>query len=163
MSPGLRRQLRTAVALVVFALAAYLGFGQLAPDDGPSGSSSDTSSETSSGSSSSQDAAAPSTDAATGLPWVSEAALPVEARETLALIDEGGPFPYPGRDGATFENREGLLPPAPRGRYAEYTVPTPGEDDRGPRRIVVGDGDGPDPEYFWTDDHYGSFARILRD
>ncbi|MXG90814.1 ribonuclease domain-containing protein [Nocardioides flavescens] len=157
MSPALRRQLRTAAAVVVFALAAYLGFGQLAPDSGPGGSTD------SSSSSSSSSLDAPSTDAATGLRWISEADLPVEARETLELIDAGGPFPYPGRDGATFENREGLLPPAPRGHYAEYTVPTPGEDDRGPRRIVVGDGDGPDPEWFWTDDHYDSFARILRE
>jgi ribonuclease T1 len=37
-------------------------------------------------------------------------------------------------------------------------VETPGEDDRGARRIVTG-GEG---EYYWTDDHYESFERISR-
>jgi ribonuclease T1 len=158
VSPALRRQLRVVLALVVFALAAYLGFGQLTPDPGPDGAGTSTSQ-----SQGSRGSEAPGFDDSTGLPWIAESALPREARETLALIDAGGPFPYPGRDGATFENREGLLPPAPRGSYQEYTVPTPGEDDRGPRRIVVGDGDGPAPDFFWTDDHYGSFSRVLRD
>ena len=98
------------------------------------------------------------TDPESGLPWVPEEELPVEARETLRLIDRGGPFPYPDRDGATFRNSEGLLPEHQRGYYAEYTVPTPGSDDRGARRIVVGDGD----ERYWTADHYASFERILR-
>ena len=35
------------------------------------------------------------------------------------------------RDGVTFENREDLLPDHPVGYYKEYTVPTPGSDDRG--------------------------------
>jgi ribonuclease T1 len=38
-----------------------------------------------------------------------------------------------------FENRERILPVEDRGSYHEYTVPTPGEDDRGARRIVMGD------------------------
>ena len=45
------------------------------------------------------------------------------------------------------------------GYYREYTVATPGVDDRGARRIVAGD-DG--EELYWTDDHYGSFALIRR-
>ena len=94
----------------------------------------------------------------TGLGSIAEADLPPEARRTLALIDAGGPFPYPGKDGDTFRNYEGRLPAQPRGYYAEYTVPTPGEDDRGPRRIVVGKvGD-----FYWTADHYETFARIVR-
>ncbi|GAA1437571.1 ribonuclease domain-containing protein [Microlunatus lacustris] len=98
------------------------------------------------------------TDPESGLPLVALASLPREARQTVALIDRGGPFPY-DRDGATFGNRERLLPPRPGGYYREYTVPTPGEDDRGARRIVTGDDDR---QLFWTADHYASFARVQR-
>jgi ribonuclease T1 len=90
------------------------------------------------------------------LPPILVADLPREAVETLALIFEGGPFPYP-QDGSTFENREGLLPEQARGYYQEFTVPTPGEDDRGPRRIVV----GREGESFYTDDHYASFTEVV--
>ncbi|WP_343030088.1 ribonuclease domain-containing protein [Propionivibrio limicola] len=64
--------------------------------------------------------------------------LPTEARDTLYLIRQGGPFPYPHKDGSIFGNFERHLPPQPRGYYREYTVPTPGRRDRGPRRIVAG-------------------------
>jgi len=84
------------------------------------------------------------------------AELAPEARETLALIRAGGPFPY-ARDGAVFGNREWLLPKRARGYYYEYTVKTPGARDRGPRRIVAGQGG----ELFYTDDHYRSFRRII--
>jgi ribonuclease T1 len=97
------------------------------------------------------------TTAATGLPVVEFADLPPEARETIELIDAGGPFPY-AKDGATFGNREGLLPEERRGFYREYTVPTPGESDRGARRIVT----GADDVFYYTDDHYQSFRRIRR-
>ena len=73
------------------------------------------------------------------------------------LIDAGGPYRY-DRDGVVFENRERILPAQERGYYREYTVPTPGEDDRGARRIVTG-GEG---QYYWTEDHYASFERIDR-
>ncbi|MDN5745118.1 MAG: ribonuclease N1 [Nocardioidaceae bacterium] len=86
------------------------------------------------------------------------AELPPEAARTVALIDKGGPFPYPGKDGSTFGNFEGLLPQHRRGYYAEYTVPTPGVSHRGARRIIAGDGG----ELYWTQDHYESFARIRR-
>lgn len=87
--------------------------------------------------------------------------LPVEARETLALIKAGGPFPY-SRDGSVFGNREGLLPKRSRGYYREYTVKTPGAKDRGARRIVAGGcGEYACIEYFYTDDHYRSFRRII--
>lgn len=98
------------------------------------------------------------TDPASGLRWIDAAELPAEARTTLQLIDKGGPFPY-DKDGATFGNFEGVLPQKPRGYYKEYTVKTPGEGDRGARRIVTGDND---KEFFWTADHYASFARIRR-
>lgn len=57
--------------------------------------------------------------------WVSIADLPREARQTLVLIKNGGPFPY-SRDGITFGNFEKQLPAQPRGYYHEYTVKTPG-------------------------------------
>ncbi len=98
------------------------------------------------------------TDPESGLPLVALASLPREAQQTVRLVDRGGPFPY-DRDGVTFGNRERLLPTEPSGYYREYTVPTPGEDDRGARRIVAGD-DG--RKLYWTDDHYASFSRVRR-
>lgn len=86
---------------------------------------------------------------------IAETKLPPEARETLHLIRQGGPFPY-SRDGVVFSNREHQLPPQPRGYYHEYTVKTPGARTRGPRRIVC----GPLPECYYTGDHYRTFARI---
>jgi ribonuclease T1 len=97
-------------------------------------------------------------DPTSGLPWVEVAALPPEARRTLQLIDAGGPFPFPGKDGSMFGNFEGLLPKEAQGYYAEYTVPTPGSPDRGARRIIAGDGG----EYYWTADHYAHFERVRR-
>ena len=82
--------------------------------------------------------------------------LPLEARQTLALIKQGGPFPH-ARDGIVFGNREGRLPARSRGYYHEYTVPTPGARDRGARRIIAGGRGG---EYWYTADHYNSFMRI---
>lgn len=91
-----------------------------------------------------------------GLPVVYVDQLPREARTTLRLIEQGGPFPY-SKDGTVFQNREGILPSRPRGYYHEYTVITPGENDRGARRIVTGERG----ELYYTDDHYDSFSRIM--
>ncbi len=96
-------------------------------------------------------------DPASGLRWVDVDDLPAEAADTLELIDDGGPYPY-DRDGVVFGNFEGILPDHQRGYYHEYTVPTPGEDDRGARRIVTGDAD----ELYYPGDHYESFERIAR-
>jgi ribonuclease T1 len=85
--------------------------------------------------------------------------LPPEARETLRLIDSGGPFPY-RRDGIVFQNRERRLPEQAKGYYREYTVPTPGSKDRGARRIVTGG--KPATVFYYTADHYKSFRRIQR-
>jgi len=82
--------------------------------------------------------------------------LPREAHKTLSLIKKDGPFPY-HRDGATFGNFERRLPQKERGYYKEYTVPTPGARDRGARRIVA----GRKGEFYFTDDHYQTFRRIL--
>jgi ribonuclease T1 len=71
------------------------------------------------------------------LPEIGIAQLPPQARETLQLIKQGGPFPF-ARDSTVFGNRERLLPPREHGYYREYTVKTPGARDRGARRIVAG-------------------------
>ncbi len=86
---------------------------------------------------------------------VAAAELPPEARDTLRLIKQGGPFPYE-RDGAVFSNFERKLPKKPRGYYHEYTVRTPGARNRGARRIISGEVS----EYYYTADHYQSFKRI---
>jgi guanyl-specific ribonuclease Sa len=103
-------------------------------------------------------ASAPSAPAATAtaadaLP----AFLPPEARQTLRLIAQGGPFPH-RQDGSVFGNREGRLPRQSQGYYREYTVDTPGLSHRGARRIVTGG--QPPREYYYTDDHYESFRRF---
>jgi ribonuclease T1 len=125
------------VAMLVITLAAsLLGCG-------PSGSAS---------------SGEPSKDPDSGLTFVAVDDLPKEARQTLALIDKGGPYPY-SRDGVTFGNFEKILPKQDRGYYREYTVKTPGEKDRGARRIVTGKGG----ERYYTDDHYKSFRRVAAD
>lgn len=102
-------------------------------------------------------ARSPAASAPGGPATVQAADLPPEARETLRLIDDGGPFPY-RKDGSTFGNFERLLPERERGYYREYTVPTPGERDRGARRIVT----GREGEVYYTDDHYETFRVVLR-
>ena len=92
---------------------------------------------------------------ATPVPFIAISELPAEARETLQLIERGGPFPYP-RDGVVFGNYEHILPQQPRGHYREYTVKTPGVRHRGARRIVC----AIVPECYYTSDHYRTFRRI---
>jgi ribonuclease T1 len=91
-----------------------------------------------------------------GLATIALAKLPPEARETIRLIQRGGPFPY-RQDGVTFQNREGRLPKRPSGYYKEYTVITPGSPDRGARRVISGEGG----ELYYTDDHYDTFKRVM--
>lgn len=86
--------------------------------------------------------------------------LPAEARQTLQLIKQGGPFPYPRKDGSIFGNYEKRLPLRARGHYREYTVPTPGARNRGARRIVAASPTESSGEYYYTDNHYRSFRRI---
>jgi ribonuclease T1 len=85
--------------------------------------------------------------------------LPREGQQSLRLIRAGGPFPY-SKDGSAFGNRERLLPARGSGGYREYTVPTPGEADRGARRIVCAALTPPDRLCYYTADHYASFRRI---
>jgi ribonuclease T1 len=87
---------------------------------------------------------------------INAADLPKEAQDTLKLIKQGGPFPYP-KDGTVFGNREGILLKQPRGYYREYTIKTPGVQHRGSRRIIGGSGG----EFYYTDDHYRTFKLIM--
>lgn len=96
-------------------------------------------------------------DSDDGLAVIAEAALPQQARDTLRLIDSGGPFPYQ-QDGAVYENRNRQLPKHKTGWYHEYTVKTPGSRDRGARRLVCGQ----DKTCYYTADHYATFARVNR-
>ena len=89
------------------------------------------------------------------LPTITVQQLPPEAKQTLKLIQQGGPFPY-DKDGTVFGNREKRLPLNPIGYYHEYTVPTPGARDRGARRIITGE----KREIYYTQDHYRSFYRV---
>jgi len=94
-----------------------------------------------------------------GLGTVAVGDLPAEARQTLALIREGGPYPYE-KDGTVFGNYERKLPRQRRGYYTEYTVKTPQVRSRGARRIIAGGPDGRPTEFYYTDDHYQTFRRI---
>lgn len=95
--------------------------------------------------------------APSGLPWC--ASIPGEASDTIALIHDGGPFPYPDNDDKRFGNYERLLPDEPSGYYREYTVDTPGLGHRGARRVITG-GTSPIDVYYYTNDHYQSFCQI---
>ncbi|MFJ5957678.1 ribonuclease domain-containing protein [Paenarthrobacter sp. NPDC092416] len=145
------------VIAVVVLVAAMVGGTSLT---GPA-SVSTTTSEPGFGSSAASAQPGQATPAAavqnpSGLPEINASQLPQEARQTLALIAKGGPYPY-DRDGVNFGNFEGLLPKKSGGYYREYTVTTPGESDRGARRIIV----GRDSAKFYTADHYDSFKFIV--
>jgi len=88
------------------------------------------------------------------------AELPKQGVETYALIHQGGPFASE-KDGATFGNRERILPAKKRGYYLEYTVPTPGLSHRGVKRIVCGGARTTPDVCYYTADHYASFRRIV--
>jgi ribonuclease T1 len=91
---------------------------------------------------------------------IARSALPAEGRAVMDLIAAGGPFPY-RRDGIFFRNFEKQLPVRARGYYREYTVPTPGVQQRGARRIVCGGREARKPDAcYYTADHYRSFRKI---
>ena len=151
----------TRLALVLLAAVLVLGAWWWAGQD--SGGQLDH--QATRGSTSSSRPAAPAPSArpgeageASGLPAIQVGELPAPARQTLELIAAGGPYPY-SRDGVVFQNRERLLPRKASGYYHEYTVPTPGEDDRGAWRIITGKAG----ERYWTPDHYASFHVIVGD
>ena len=127
-------------------------------------------------------------DANESLQTIYIANLPVEAKNTLSLIKQGGPFPYP-RDGIVFGNRERQLPAQSRGCTSD-TLLTKSADCG--RRCEAGapalKGSAPPcrvryreytvktpgvhsrgarrivcgvvPDCYYTDDHYQSFKRI---
>jgi ribonuclease T1 len=92
---------------------------------------------------------------ATGLPVRALSQLPPQAAQVWQLIQHGGPFQY-RQDGVVFGNRQGRLPRRQPGFYREYTVPTPEEYDRGPRRLITGGA----AELYYTGDHYVSFVAV---
>lgn len=94
--------------------------------------------------------------ATASFPSIAAASLPLEGQATLQLIKKGGPYPY-RKDGSIFGNRERNLPRQARGYYKEYTVKTPGAQNRGARRIVAGEVG----EYYYSSDHYNTFQRIV--
>ncbi|HEY8059500.1 MAG TPA: ribonuclease domain-containing protein [Acidimicrobiales bacterium] len=146
----MNRRTRSRVVAVLLAgtLVLTLVGGLLSATGNQTGPGDDSSTQTT--------VSAPPVTQASDLPPIGLEELPVEAVETLQLVAQGGPFPYE-RDGATFQNREGLLPEQPEGYYKEYTVPTPGESDRGARRLIVGEGN----EVYYTADHYESFQELV--
>ncbi|NWL32291.1 ribonuclease domain-containing protein [Paenarthrobacter nitroguajacolicus] len=144
------------VIAVVVLVVAMVGGGSLtapttAPPSGVPTAGQSTTPASGTATSAASAVANPST-----LPTINASQLPKEARQTLALIAKGGPYPY-DRDGVNFGNFEGLLPKKSGGFYKEYTVPTPGESDRGARRIIV----GKDSAKYYTPDHYESFTFIV--
>ena len=82
---------------------------------------------------------------------------------TLGWISTGK-FTY-SQDDQTFGNFEGYLPSAAKGSYREYTVLTPGEGDRGARRLITsGATNRKSVVYtamYYTDDHYDSFWLVV--
>jgi ribonuclease T1 len=126
-----RRARRPLVALVALLLALAVGYAVQALNDDSSST--------------------PSHSKAVAL-----SALPPQVATTLDRIRSGGPFPYPRNDGVVFHNNERHLPAEPDGYYREYTVPTPGSPDRGPRRLIA----GRDGRFWYTADHYESFELV---
>jgi guanyl-specific ribonuclease Sa len=147
------RSLKPLLVLAVLAIAAIV-WNRHAPAPAPVPAPTAEPAPRSTGTA--RPAPAPSTEATAARTASSAlpAFLPPEARDTLALIARGGPFPH-RQDGTVFGNREGRLPPQPRGYYHEYTVDTPGLDYRGARRIITGG--HPPMVYYYTDDHYRTF------
>ena len=94
-----------------------------------------------------------------GMPTMAATELPKQGQETYQKIQQGGPFPHE-KDGTVFGNRERILPNEKRGYYREYTVKTPGSQNRGARRIVCGGKPTTPDACYYTADHYSSFKRI---
>ena len=106
-----------------------------------------------------------------------DAARTEAAKELLAKIAACKELPF-AEDHTVFGNREGRLPPRPRGYYLEYSFPVPGRKigdapaevligtvtlvsgvtttARGPERLVIGGG----REIYYTPDHYLSFVQL---
>ncbi|MCW2529899.1 MAG: hypothetical protein JWM76_4759 [Pseudonocardiales bacterium] len=147
--PAPRRTRRPLVALIALLLILGIGYAVQATRDG--GGTSQPSTSQSPGPTS----PAPSANVSTTNGAVALSTLPAQARTTVGLIKSKGPFPY-SQDGVVFRNAEGHLPKKATSYYHEYTVVTPGESDRGARRIITGSSG----EFYYTADHYDSFVRV---
>ena len=147
---SVRRARRPLVALVALVVALIVGYAVR-------GTGSDGDSPDRSPASASASASAGASTATAG--EVALSTLPPQVATTVRLIRSDGPFPYPRNDGVVFHNNEHVLPRQADGYYREYTVPTPGSDDRGARRLITGRAG----EYFYTDDHYETFRRVAVD
>lgn len=92
--------------------------------------------------------------------------------ELIAKIHNGEPLPY-SHDGIVFTNKEGVLPPAAKGYYHEYTLVigdgansvvigdttypvAPALSARGAERIIIGGGQ----LIYYTPDHYRHFIQL---
>jgi guanyl-specific ribonuclease Sa len=82
--------------------------------------------------------------------------LPQEVRDVWVKIKSGFVFSHP-KDGSIYRNRERLLPEREFGYYREYAVPTPTINNRGARRLVVGN----NVELYYTEDHYQTFVKVI--
>jgi guanyl-specific ribonuclease Sa len=113
----------------------------------------------------------------TGFDPALDAERTVAANELLAKIAACVELPF-AEDHTVFGNREGRLPPRPRGYYLEYSFPVPGRgigavpvevsvgtvslvsgiitSPRGPERLVIGGGS----EIYYTPDHYLHFVEL---
>lgn len=140
---SVRRARRPLLALVALVVALIVGYAVQGSGSGGN-----------SHSSASASASAPATAGEVAL-----STLPTQVAATVRLIRSDGPFPYPRNDGVVFHNNEHVLPRQADGYYHEYTVPTPGSDDRGARRLITGRAG----EFFYTDDHYETFRRVAVD
>lgn len=130
--------------------------------EAPTGGAPSSGDPTTDGPTSTTPGAGPTTEVgADGIPPCDPGELPPEVDEVVDDILAGGPFDHPRNDGVRFQNREGILPDEDPGYYREYTVTTPGADNRGARRIVTGGQDPEDPEHwYYTGDHYESFCAF---
>jgi len=79
----------------------------------------------------------------------------VDLQPTFDRIHSGRKFPS-RNDGAVFKNNENLLPKKSFGYYQEYVHPTPGINNPGPQRIVI----GKYGEIYYSSDHYRTFLPI---
>jgi hypothetical protein len=59
-------------------------------------------------------------------------------------------------DGSFFQNREGLLPAAPRNSYREFVYTQNGIPFPGPARIII----GTTGQVWFTGDHYSHFVKV---
>jgi ribonuclease T1 len=145
-----------AIALLIAAIAAGIS-QQQTPAPAPSRQ---TSQPTASRPAAKPNAPAPATAAATTYETFDGRVIddPIEVREigvTLADIADGTPDRFRA-DREIYENRGKHLPEHPRGFWHAFTVVTPSENDRGPRRLVV----GKDGSVWFTRDHYRTFVRL---